>query len=272
MENEKKTLSMPVAIIIAGVIIAGAVYFSGKSVAPAGNQAANQQAPEAGRADINIAAVSTNDHIVGNPAAPVVFVEYSDTECPFCKRFHSDMIKLMDTLGKEGKMAWVYRHFPLWKSENGIPALHSRAGKEAEALECAAKLGGNTKFWEYTNRLYATTNSNNTFDPTQLPVLAKEVGLNDTQFKTCLDSNEMAAKVETQYQEAKAAGAQGTPYTVIVTAKAFDPKKLNDKLTELSIKYGSSPQFFIMSDDNKHLGMSGAQPMELMKDLVAYLQ
>ncbi len=269
MEN-KKTLSMPIAIIIAGIIIAGAVYFSGKNNAPAASQTA--QTPEAGRADIKISALSAAEHIVGNPSAAVVFVEYSDTECPFCKQFHVSMNRLMDTIGKEGKMAWAYRHFPLWKADNGVPALHSRAGKEAEALECAAKLGGNTKFWEYTNRLYATTPANNQLDPAKLPVLAKEVGLNEANFTSCLNGGEFAAKVETQYQEAKSAGALGTPYTVILTTKEFKPADLNKKLAELSLKYRSSPEYFTLGNDNKTIGMSGAQPFELMKELVEFLQ
>lgn len=258
---------MPIAIVIAGVIIAGAIFVSNK-------QAPGQAGPvtEAPRGDIAISAVSSSDHLVGNPSAPVVIVEYSDTECPFCKNFHASMNNLIDTLGKEGKVAWVYRHFPLWKAEGGGQALHSRAGKEAEALECAAKIGGNDGFWKYTNELYSTTPANNQLDPAELPKIATRVGLDAAKLQACLNSNEMAAKVDVQYEEAKKAGAQGTPWSVVVTQKAFDPKKIAKKITELSLKYRSSPEYFTIDNNNMRIGMSGAQPIELVKELVLALQ
>ena len=67
------------------------------------------------------------------------------------------MQQLMSEYGKSGKVAWVYRQYP-------IVQLHSKAPKEAEALECAAELGGNEKFWDYTDRLYTLTNSNDSLD------------------------------------------------------------------------------------------------------------
>ncbi|HEV8553776.1 MAG TPA: thioredoxin domain-containing protein [Casimicrobiaceae bacterium] len=51
------------------------------------------------------------DHIRGNPTATVALVEYSDFECPFCKRFHQTVKKVVDESG--GRVKWVYRHFPL---------------------------------------------------------------------------------------------------------------------------------------------------------------
>lgn len=272
---EKKSLTVPTAIVIAGIIIAGAVLFSNTNrpttASPATNP--NQGTPTSiTQTDIPIQPVSIDEHYTGDPAAPVVIVEFSDTECPFCKVFHVSMNRLMDTLGKSGKVAWVYRHFPLWKEENGVPALHSRAGKEAEALECAAKLGGNTKFWEYTNRLYATTPSNNQLDPKRLPEFARDLGLDEKAFTSCLESGEFAAVVEADYQEAKAAGANGTPFSVIYVRTPFDQKKVSDKIIELTIKYKSSGQFFALDPDNQHIGMIGAQPLELITDLVNFLQ
>ena len=98
--------------------------------------------------------VTPADHILGNPNAEVFIVEYSDLECPFCKQFHKSMLEIMSEYGAEGKVAWVYRHFPL-------DQLHSKARKEAEATECATELGGNDAFWEYTNKIFEITPSNN---------------------------------------------------------------------------------------------------------------
>lgn len=102
--------------------------------------------------------VTPNEHIKGNPNAEVFVIEYSDPECPFCKRFHETMKSVMQEYGDTGKVAWVYRHFPL-------DALHTKARKEAEAFECAAELGGNVKFWEYADKLFEITPSNDGLDP-----------------------------------------------------------------------------------------------------------
>ena len=74
------------------------------------------------------------DHIYGNPDAVISLIEYSDFECPFCKRFHTTPKEIVDAYG--GRVNWVYRHFPL--------AMHNPgAQKQAEASECANELGGN---------------------------------------------------------------------------------------------------------------------------------
>lgn len=116
---------------------------------------------EKGAAKINLDPVTEKDHIAGNPNAELLIVEYSDPECPFCKRFHETMMQVMNEYGKTDKVAWVYRHFPL-------DSIHSKARKEAEAIECAGELGGNDKFWEYLNKLEEITPANNQLDPALL--------------------------------------------------------------------------------------------------------
>ncbi len=263
---------MPIAIVIAGIIIAGAVYFSNVN-RPAGPTGTNTATPT-GLAEValEIKSVSASDYIVGNPDAPLVIVEYSDTECPFCKNFHNSLNKLMSDLGSSGKVAWVYRHFPLWKSESGRPALHPAAEKEAQAFECAGFLGGNTKFWEYANRLYSITPSNNQLDPKELPKIAVYVGLKEADFNTCLESGRFSPKIEEQYQEAKNAGSSGTPFSIIVSREPLDRKKVEKTLKELTLKYRSGLENFAMSPDNRRIGMNGAQPYELVKALIEALQ
>lgn len=205
-QSTLQKFSVPLAIIIAGALIAGALYFSGSKTAKPTVTLPGTVSAEGMRA------VDANDHILGNPNAELVIVEYSDTECPFCKQFHNTMKRVMDTYGKNGKVAWVYRHFP-------IDQLHSKARKEAEATECAADQGGNDKFWAFTNSLYDKTPSNDGLDVKQLPIIAKEVGLDVNTFNTCLSSGKFAAKVEADYQDALKAGGRGTPYSLIITKK-----------------------------------------------------
>ncbi len=202
-------LSVPIAIVIAGGLVAGALYYSNLKGAKEMAKAKTLEASAvANRVDMK--PVTADDHILGNPGAEVIIVEYSDLECPFCKIFHGTLRRVMDEYGKDGKVAWVYRHFP-------IDSLHSKARKEAEATECANELGGVSKFWEYTNMLYTTTNSNNSLDPAELPKIAKSIGLNVAAFNTCLSSGKYQALVEAQYQDAVKSGGRGTPHSVLVT-------------------------------------------------------
>ena len=159
----KTNYSTPVAIVLAGIIIAGAMYFSdGKKV----ESPTLAEKPIVSSSLDQVRPVSTEDHIRGNPNAEVIIIEYSDTECPFCGRFHETMKQIMNEYGKEGKVAWVYRHSPL-------DQLHSKAKNESVALECANELGGNDKFWEYADRIYSVTPANNGLDPAELPKIAE---------------------------------------------------------------------------------------------------
>ena len=204
-------LSVPIAIVIAGGLIAGSLYYSNLRVKEGqvvktnttGGTLSNT-GPDAMRP------VSADDHILGNPNANILMVEYSDLECPFCKQFHPTLQKIMDQYAKDGKVAWVYRHFP-------IDGLHPKARKEAEATECANELGGPGKFWEYINMIYQITNSNNSLDPAELPKIAKSLGLDVTAFNTCLSSGKYSTKVEADYQDAIKAGGRGTPNTILVS-------------------------------------------------------
>lgn len=204
MNMEK--LSVPIAIIISGALIAVALYYSNNNV-PA--KSVNQANIANINTNLDMKPVSADDHILGNPNADVIIVEYSDSECPFCKAFHATLRKIMDDYGKGGRVAWVYRYFP-------IDQLHPKARKEAEAMECASQLGGNGKFWEYANTIYETTNSNDSLDPAELPKIAQKVGLDVTAFNTCLSSGKNATIVEADYQDAVKAGGRGTPNSIIL--------------------------------------------------------
>jgi len=204
-------LTMPIAVVIAGVLIAGAVIYSGKT--SSSNTAVAPQQPVAQQTgDLEqMKPISKDDHIRGNPDAPVKIVEYSDPECPFCKRFHDTMKQVMDEYGKTGKVAWVYRNFPL-------DQLHPKARNEATAIECAGDQGGNDKFFAYADRLYEVTPSNNGLDPAELPKIAQYVGLDVGKFNTCLTSGKFTKHIEEDVQNATATGGNGTPWSIVVAA------------------------------------------------------
>lgn len=162
---------------------------------------------------IQLAAVTDDDWVRGKKDAKVSVVEFSDTECPFCKRFHPTMQRLIEEYPDD--VNWVYRHFPL--------SIHPKAAKEAEATECAGELGGQDGFWNYVDRLFEVTPSNNGLDPAQLPQIAEEVGLDRAKFEVCLNSGKYAQKVQDHLNQATAAGANGTPYSVVVVGGQKTP-------------------------------------------------
>ena len=197
------------AIIIAGLIIGGAVIYATRS----GQAPAPKQDKQAETSLDNVKPISAKDHILGNANAEVKIVEFSDTECPFCKRFHDTMHQVVKDYN--GKVAWVYRHFPL-------DSLHSKARKEAAATECANEQGGNDKFWAYLDRLMEVTPSNNGLDLAQLPVIAEYIGLDRAKFETCLNSGKYDKLIQEQYDDAIASGGRGTPFSIVI---AKDGKK-----------------------------------------------
>lgn len=204
--RQGSNLAIPGAIVLAGALIAVAVIYTGQKP-PAGDGPVKQLAAVGAVGQIR--AVTRDDHIRGNPDAEVKIIEYSDFECPFCKRFHPTMQQAMNEYGGSGKVAWVYRHLPL-------DQLHSRARKEAEASECAAKLGGNDKFWEYADRIFEVTPSNNQLNPDLLPEFARDVGLDQKAFEECLAKGEFASHVDADIKDAESAGAEGTPFSLVI--------------------------------------------------------
>lgn len=205
----RSSLGLPIAIVLAAALVAGAIVFNGMQKS-GGSQVANvgdtkeQQTPE-----IKVAPVTDKDHIRGNPNAPVMIIEYSDFDCPFCKNFHETMNKIMAEYGTEGKVAWVYRQFPLEQ-------LHPNAPKVAEASECVASIGGNDAFWKFTDLVFGERGVNEPTNIDKLPDMAERAGADKAQFKECLSSGKFESKVQDSITEGMAAGARGTPYSLLI--------------------------------------------------------
>lgn len=86
--------------------------------------------------------VTADDHIIGSMDAPIVIVEYSDYECPYCKVFHATLQKMATE--SNGEIAWVYRHWPI----------HQNSFDKLMAAECVAEIKGNDAFWKYSDLLF----------------------------------------------------------------------------------------------------------------------
>lgn len=202
-------------IIIVLIFFVGYFYSKSTGVSPAqvqgvqnNQQVQASQPPPEPTGDLSaMPAVTDKDHIQGSINAPVVMVEYSDFECPYCKQFHPTMQQVMKDYGD--KVAWVLRQYPL--------PFHQNAEKEAEASECVAELGGNDKFWQFGNTIFDRTTSNGTgFALTSLAPLASEVGVDQTAFQSCLDSGKYAPLIQKETADGVKAGVNGTPGVIVI--------------------------------------------------------
>jgi protein-disulfide isomerase len=253
---------VPAAIVLAGILIAGAILWSANQKAAKTKQvpAEGNAKPVAQKEGVRpVPPLKEGDHIRGNPDAPIVLIEYSDYECPFCKRFHSTLQAMMETYGKQGKVAWAYRHFPL-------TSIHPKALQAAKAAECAAQVAGNDGFWRFTDAYFKNTPANNHVELSLLPEWAQEAGIERAAFEACLTSNadRFLDRIEQQTQGALAAGARGTPFTVIVTKKPLGDQSLA-LLNAINQQVGQN--VFDRLSENQ-VSLSGAVPREMLEPVL----
>lgn len=172
-----------------------------------------RQANDPSRLAKNVRPVSKEeDHIYGDPDAEVSLIEYSDFDCPFCKRFHPTARQLVDE--SDGRVNWVYRHFP-------ILSIHPGAGKKSVAVECAAELGGREAFWQFTDAIYERA-SGRGFPESQLLPLAVELELDEQKFTECLNSQRHNNRIQRDLVDGQKSGISGTPGNIILNNKTGD--------------------------------------------------
>jgi len=133
--------------------------------------------------------------IRGNPKAPVMIVEFSDYQCPYC---HSVEPTLKKVLAKYGdKVSLSYRDFPL-------SSIHPDADLAAVASRCALEQG---KFWEYHDALFSASK----LDKDSLVGYARELKLNDGQFSSCLSGDQYKVEIQKDVADGRKVGVNGTP-------------------------------------------------------------
>lgn len=205
MTEGKTSNLVPIAILLAGLVLSGTIY-----------AVRHVDTPDPKEGDVSLLLpIDESDHLMGDTDAKVTVVTYSDIDCEYCKRFHEVMEQLMADYGTDGNVAWVYRHFP-------IVDLHPYSGTHAKAAECAAALGTPELFWRFISAVQAKTVGAEPFNPQGYGDIATSLGLNAAEFSTCAASNRFEDRVARDFTNGLQIGAKGTPYTV-VTAKGFEP-------------------------------------------------
>lgn len=218
MNSRTNFLTTPMAVLVGAGLISLSILISGGVVkfkkpdtstavlgqtnpAPA-PQVPNQPPPEPqGPVKVSV----DDDPVLGLKEAPVTLIEFSDYECPFCKRhFDQTFSQLKKDYIDTGKVKLVYRDLPL--------SFHDpNATNQAMAANCARDQGGDASYFKYHDEIFKRTTSNKTFSDDNLPKIAQDLGLNVSTFESCLSGKKYEDEVQKDLADATSAGATGTP-------------------------------------------------------------
>jgi protein-disulfide isomerase len=200
---------VPIAIICGFAMIAIAIFFTNQGGSAESAVSETEGTPADELTDGVARVVDESDYILGNPNAPIVMIEYSDYDCPFCKVYHQTMHQIMDEYGVTGKLAWVYRQFPLAE-------LHPNAPKISEAALCVGDIGGNDAFWNFSDLVFNERDIDDSTNITKLAQYAQTSGVDASQYSSCMSEGRMKQSVEDSIRDGYDAGARGTPYTILI--------------------------------------------------------
>lgn len=227
----KDNKSLILSIVIIGVLISGSMIFLGTKLGGGPVEGGDiQSAIEKGidtyiakqEADARKAQAEANkpktvegdytddDPVLGDPNAPITMIEFSDYECPFCKRhFTQTLPKLKEKYIDTGKVKLVYRDFPL--------GFHDPlATKEAMGANCAREQGNDETYFAYHDLIFENTNSNGRgLQEEKLYDFADELGLDRIKFTECLDSGKYKDEVAKDIADGRSAGVSGTPAFIV---------------------------------------------------------
>lgn len=188
-----------------------------------------QEAPEKSQSDAYATSLFTANAspVLGSDDAPITLVEFGDYQCFYCNRFfHTAESDIVKNYVETGKVKMIFKDFTII-GQDSINAAH--------AAHCAQEVG---KFWEFHDTLYNnwTGENNGWASSSNINGFAKQLGLDEEDFKSCMSDARYVSVIKASYSDAKTLGLTGTP------------------------------GFFIISPDNSITKISGAQPYEVFEE------
>jgi protein-disulfide isomerase len=183
------------ATIVTCILFVGAVFFL------------SQDKTSASNADINLLTADAK-HSIFSSDAKVTITEFGDYQCPACARTSPVLKQLLTEY--QGRVNFVYRHFPLPQHKNAISAINA-----AEAA------GEQEKFWEMSDLLYQKQTSwSEPGNPRPVYIaLARELGLDEVKFSLAIDSGKFQDIIQKDLQIARSLAVSGTPTIYINNSK-----------------------------------------------------
>lgn len=159
--------------------------------------------PRRGPARPTTAKVETKGSpVLGDPEAPITLVEFTDYECPFCRRFYLNTLsKIKKQYVETGKVRFVLRDLPL--------GFHANARPAAKAAHCAREQG---KYWEMHDALFEGGGKLNKNDFVRY---AENIGVEDFAFQKCMESDRHKEAIDRDIADAGKASITGTPGFVL---------------------------------------------------------
>lgn len=231
-----------------GMLTNKVLYLENAQKSKAGSIAANApfadtaQAPQAiPTEDLSPKKVSIDDDpILGDKNAKVTMIDFTDYECPFCKKYYDETFaQIQKEYIDTGKVKYIVRDLPL--------DFHENAPKEAEAAECAREQGGDAVYFQYHDEIFTRTTSNGTgLALDQLAVIANDIGLDGIALQACLDADTYKAEVEKDLSDAGKVGASGTP-------SFFIGKSTSDGIINGTPLIGAQPYNLFKAELDKQL-------------------
>lgn len=196
----KTSFTVPTAIVLGGILIAGALYVSLAGWPKTGIKDGNPSL---------VRPVGVSDHILGNPLAPIMIITYADFDSKHSRTFQDSLRQIIASEGASGRVGIVFRQFPLTE-------LHPNAMQHAQAAECVAKTtpSDHTIFWKFADALF----SRQPIDPSRYGEIASTVGVPAKAFTSCFTNAaaEVDARINADRQNALDVGAHGAPHSLIV--------------------------------------------------------
>lgn len=193
------------SILAGAILISASIFYNTNSMVSklggTGGAVAAAGAKQAPSAPVKVNERS-DAPVLGKKDAKVTIIEFSDFQCPYCKKFNDNTFaQIKKEYVDTGKAKIVFRHFPL--------SFHVNAEIAGEAAECANRQG---KFWDYHDLLFKNGQADGAgLDSASLKKYAEQVGLNTAKFNSCLDNGETAEIVKKDFADGQAAGTTGTP-------------------------------------------------------------
>ena len=202
--------------VLIAVVVIGTIFMFTDGSNTGTNTIVQQPTQQPGKVSASV----DDDAFIGNEDAPVTIIEFSDYQCPFCRKFWVETLpsiksEYIDT----GKVKFVYRDFPL-------VSLHPQADKFAEAVECVRDIAGNDeayfkmhdKIFEEQGLLDSGIKNGPVSKTVQFTIedvkqWAQELGYD---ISSCLDSGKFRSEVQKDIADAQSAGIQGTPGFIIM--------------------------------------------------------